>query len=444
MRSLISAALLIITMSAPAPAAQPPPLKPGQVRVVGKYQTKKLKFGDKRSTFFVVKQGSQLRLRARGPISLGLEARGLEYAEVVFRLGLDEDMEAEAQLELSPVEVNRLYFHVPEGTHHISVTVQTTVMIHPIKVYEEVLEHETLLAWKKVENKPEPEVSPPPPGGWEEIEVETEVLKPPATAVKTAADKKPDGEIPVPEFTLPNDKRTLFAVLDLVAKDFEPHVAENLTLNLLQEIKGLETTAVISRKELAARLPPKDEQTVAGCKDNDMCLAEFGRALRVDRMVIGHVSRLPESYIVSLRLLDPVEVRVDAKTSESFQGDQEQLARAVRHAGRRLLGIAEDGSGTLAVSANVEGAVVYLDTDNRGRLPMPPLLHVPAGRHLVRVAKNGFLDWRKDFYVNAGETTAVWAELKSEEKKWYQHWWVWTLAGVVLAGGGTATYFLVK
>lgn len=443
MRFLVSVALSIILSAASAPAGQPQPLKPGQVRVVGKYQTKKLKFGDKRSTFYLIKQGSQLRLRARGPISLGIEVRGLEYAEVAFKLGLDEEMEADARLELSPVEVRRLYFHVPEGTHRLTVVAQMTVMIHPIKIYEEALEHETLLAWKKAETKPEPKASKPVPGGWEEIEVETEVPEPPAT-VTAKTDKTPPAEMPAPEFTLPGDKRTSFAVLDLVAKDFEPHVAENLTLNLLQEIKGLETTAVISRSEMAKRLPQGEGQTVAGCKDNDMCLAELGRALKVDRLVVGHVSKLPESFIVSLRLIDPTEVRVDGKTSESFQGDEEQLARAVRHAGRRLLGIAEDSAGTLAVFANVEDAVVYLDNKNRGRLPMPPLLHIPAGRHLVRVAKDGYSDWRKDFYVNAGETTAVWAELEGGEKKWYQHWWVWTIAGVVLAGGGTATYFLVK
>jgi hypothetical protein len=440
MRFLVSIALSIILSAASAAAAEP--LKPGQVRVVGKYKTRKLKFGEKRSTFYEVKQGSQLRLRARGPISLGLEVRGLEYAEVAFKLGLDDEMEAEARLDLSPVEVRRMYFHVPEGTHRLTVVAQMTVLIHPIKIYEDALEHETLLAWKQAEARPEPKAPPPPPGGWEEIEVETEVPEPPKTAAATTG--KPAGEMPAPEFSLPGDKRTSFAVLDIVAKDFEPHVAEYLTLNLLQEIKGLENTAVISRSELTRRLPQGEGQTVAGCKDNDMCLAELGRALKVDRLVVGHVSKLPESYIVSLRLIDPAEVRVDSKTSESFQGDEEQLARAVRHAARRLLGIAEDGSGTLAVSTNVEDAVLYLDNKNRGRLPLPPLLHVPAGRHLVRVAKNGAPDWRKDFYVNAGDTTAVWAELKGGEKKWYQHWWVWTIAGVVLAGGATATYFLVR
>jgi len=444
MRFMVSVGMSLIILSAAALAGQSE-LKPGQVRVVGKYQTKKLKFGDKRSTFYVIKPGSQLRLRARGPISLGIEVRGLEYDEASFRLVLDGEMEAEDRLDLSPVDVRRLYFHVPEGTHRITVTAQTTVMIHPIKIYAEALQHETVLAWKQAETKPEPKADKPeiPPGGWEEVEVESEVPEPPVKAAAKTG-KASSAQMPAPEFTLPNDKRTSFAVLDLIAKDFEPHVAENLTLNLLQEIKGLETTAVISRDELTRRLPVNAGQTVAGCKDNDMCLAELGRVLKVDRLVVGHVSKLPESFIVSLRLIDPGEVRVDAKTSESFQGDEEQLVRAVRHAGRRLLGVAEESAGTLAVSANQEDAVVYVDNKNRGRLPMPPLLHIPAGRHLVRVAKDGCADWRKDFYVNADETTAVWAELKFTGKKWYQHWWVWTLAGVVLAGGGTATYFLVK
>ena len=443
MRLLTSVVIFVWSLSAPALAGGPQPLKPGQVRVVGKYQTKKIKFGDQRSTFYLIKKGSQLRLRARGPISLGLEVRGLEYHQVAFKLGLDGELEADARLDLSPVDIRRLYFHVPEGTHKINIVAQMTVLVHPIKIYDEAQEHETMVAWKKAEAKPEPRASKPAPGGWEEVEVETEVPEPPASMVKQA-EKKPSGAMPAPEFTLPGDKRTSFAVLDLIAKDFTPDVAEALTLNLLQEIKGLENTRVLNRNELMTRLPQDEGQTIAGCRDNDMCLAELGRALKVDRLVVGHVSKLPESYIVSLRLIDPAEVRVDAKTSESFQGDEEQLARAVRHAGRRLLGIAEESAGTLAVFANQEGAVVYVDNKNRGRLPLPPLLHLPSGRHLVRVAKDGFLDWRKDFYVNTQETTAVWAELKAAEKKWYQHWWVWTIAGAVLAGGGTATYFLVK
>lgn len=443
MRLLASVVISFWALSAPALAGGPEPLKPGQVRVVGKYQTKKLKFGDKRSTFYLIKKGSELRLRARGPISLGIEVRGLEYHQVAFKLGLDGEMEADAQLDLSPVDIRRLYFHVPEGTHKINVVAQMTVLVHPIKIYEEAAEHETMVAWKKAEPKPEPKASKPATGGWEEVEIETEVPEPPAAMVKKV-DKKPSAEMPTPEFTLPGDKRTSFAVLDLVAKDFKPDVAEALTLNLLQEIKGLENTSVLNRNELMTRLPRDEGQTVAGCKDNDMCLAELGRTLKVDRLVVGHVSKLPESYIVSLRLIDPAEARVNAKTSESFQGDEEQLARAVRHAGRRLLGIAEDSAGTLAVLANQEDAVLYVDNKNRGTLPMPPLLHIPAGRHLVRVAKDGFLDWRKDFYVNAQETTAVWAKLTEMEKRWYQHWWVWTIAGAVLAGGGTATYFLVK
>ena len=440
MRFAVPVTLSVFLLSTAAQAAEP--LKPGQVRIVGKYKVKKLKFGEKRSTFYEVKKGSQFRLRARGPISLGLEVRGLEYAAVAFKLGLDDEMEAGTRLDLSPVEVRRMYFHVPEGTHRLTVVAQMTVLIHPVKIYEDALEHETLLAWKQAEAKPEPKAPPPPPGGWEEIEVESEVPEPPAAT--TAAAGKPGDEMPAPEFTLPPDRRTSFAVLDLVAKGFDSRAAENLTTCLLREIKGLENTAVISRNELARRLPLGEGKSVAGCQDNDMCLAELGRALKVDRLVVGHVSKLPESYIVSLRLIDPAEVRVDSKTSESFQGDEEQLARAVRHAARRLLGIAEDGSGTLAVSTNVEDAVLYLDNKNRGRLPLPPLLHVPAGRHLVRVAKDGLPGWRKDFYVNTGDTTAVWAELREEEKRWYQHWWVWTIAGVVLAGGATTTYFLVK
>ncbi len=40
--------------------------------------------------------------------------------------------------------------------------------------------------------------------------------------------------------------------------------------------------------------------------------------------------------------------------------------------------------------------------------------------------------------------TAVWASLEERPARWYQKWWVWTVAGVVLAGGVTATVLATR
>ena len=65
------------------------------------------------------------------------------------------------------------------------------------------------------------------------------------------------------------------------------------------------------------------------------------------------------------------------------------------------------------------------------------------GRHTARVSKDGFLEWRSDYYIESGATTAVWAELRPEPEHWFEKWWVWSIVGgVVAAGAGVAIWAL--
>lgn len=243
-------------------------------------------------------------------------------------------------------------------------------------------------------------------------------------------------------FRLQQGQELSFAVFDLAPTGVPEQVAQNLTQILSAEIKRIEGTRVVSRDDLTAMLQLEQDKTLLGCKQDTMCIVEIGGALGVDKLVVGQVGKLATRYVISLRMIDPRQARVDSRVTESYQGDEEQLIRAIRHAGRRLLGVGQHTHGTLAVSATEEEADVYLDAVKRGRLPMPPVAELPAGRHTVRVAKDGFFDWRSDVYVDPAETTAVWARLEERPARWYQKWWVWTLVGAVVAGGVTAAVLL--
>ncbi len=72
-------------------------------------------------------------------------------------------------------------------------------------------------------------------------------------------------------------------------------------------------------------------------------------------------------------------------------------------------GDAKGETGTLNVSANVEGARVYVDDQFAGAAPIQVVL--PEGQHAVRIQKAGFQPVLKEIQVAGDETVSVKAVL---------------------------------
>jgi hypothetical protein len=246
-----------------------------------------------------------------------------------------------------------------------------------------------------------------------------------------------------PRFKLPEGQKVSFAVFDLAPSGVPKEVADNLAQILSVEIKRVEGASVISRDDMTAMLRLEQDKAFLGCSDDTSCIAEIGGALGVDKLVVGHVGKIKDSYVVSLRLIDPREAKVDSRITESFRGDEDQLIRAVRHAGRKLLGVGSGALGKLAVSSSEEEAEVFLNDQKHGELPMAPIADLKVGRHTLRVAKSGYFDFYSDVYVDPHETSAVWAQLDERPARWYQTWWFWTIVGTVVAGAGVTTAILL-
>lgn len=237
-----------------------------------------------------------------------------------------------------------------------------------------------------------------------------------------------------PRYRLPAGSEVSFAVFDLKPLALSKETAQSLTQMLAVEIKKIEGTQVVSRDDIASMLQLEARKSLLDCEDEMTCLAEIGGALGVEMLVVGHVGKLGESFTVSLRLIRVGESLVVSRITETFRGAEDQLLPAVRHAGRRLLGIEATQPGLLAFAANEQEAEVFVDNEKVGILPMPPLSGLAPGRHSVRVSKEDFFDWRTDIFVEPGNTTAVWALLEEQPAKWYEHWWVWGAVGAVVAG----------
>ena len=246
-----------------------------------------------------------------------------------------------------------------------------------------------------------------------------------------------EGSAAKARFKMPEGEKLSFAILDLKPTGVSEEIAKNLTQILSAEVKRIEGTSVIGRDDLIAMVELDKEKSLLGCND-DSCIAELGGALGVDKLIVGNVGKLAESFVITLRLLNARRATVDSRITESFKGEEDQLIRAVRHASRKLLGIETEHQGKIVVTASQEEAVVHIDNEGRGTLPIPPIDELQPGRHSVRISKNGFFDWQGDFYVEPNETTVVWSQLKERPAKWYQKWWVWTAVGTVAVGAITA------
>jgi hypothetical protein len=254
--------------------------------------------------------------------------------------------------------------------------------------------------------------------------------------------------VDAPRFSLPAGQARSFAVMDLSAAGVDKTVAANVTQILSAEIKKVEGATVVSRDDVLAILQLEKDKTLLGCSEDEQCLAELGDALGVERLVIGSVGKLADSYLIALKLISTKKVGVENRITESYQGNEAELLRAIRHAARALLGIEVAGTGTLAASTTVDGARLYVDGAERGTLPGPPIEGLAPGRHSIRISADRHLDQVFDVYVNPSDTTALFVELPRRPDEWYESWVFWTATGTVgtialaaaLAGGGYLIY----
>jgi hypothetical protein len=85
---------------------------------------------------------------------------------------------------------------------------------------------------------------------------------------------------------------------------------------------------VITRSDIRAMLRMEQDKMLLGCTD-EACMAEIGGALGVPYMIFGTLSRMGESWLLTMRALDVTRVAVIAAVSRQVQGDLDAALAAV-------------------------------------------------------------------------------------------------------------------
>lgn len=239
-------------------------------------------------------------------------------------------------------------------------------------------------------------------------------------------------------YRLPDAANLSFAVFQLDATGVGEATVANLSQFLAAELGKIRGARVISPADISSMLGVERAKSVLGAACDTECMANIAGALNVDYVIIGQLGRLESEYVVSLRLLDQRSVQVVNRVIAGLRCPEEELKRALRTLGRRLVGVDSPQPGTLAVSGPVSGGAVLVDGRALGEVPLNASEPFPSGQLTVRVVKDGYFDWQSDVFVQPGEANLVWAELVEMPDPWYKRWWVWTAVGAVVAGSVVA------
>jgi hypothetical protein len=95
--------------------------------------------------------------------------------------------------------------------------------------------------------------------------------------------------------------------------------AEAISGAVTAEVRKRSGGQVITQQEVNTLLSLEQQKAMLGCQ-NDSCFAEIGGALGVERVVSGDLSRLGESWLFHLKLLDPGKAQVLASSDRRLRG----------------------------------------------------------------------------------------------------------------------------
>lgn len=155
------------------------------------------------------------------------------------------------------------------------------------------------------------------------------------------------------------------AVTDLTVEGVEPRVARIFASSLVYEVRKLERTSVLGYDEIRAMLDVEAERQLTGCTgEESSCLAEVANALGADIVVVGALTKVGDTHIISLKSI--------VQDKAVAQGTFNKVVPA--GSGEELL--AEVGSAVVELfphTAVRAGQVRGVSKDIARRLSPPPL-----------------------------------------------------------------------
>jgi hypothetical protein len=189
------------------------------------------------------------------------------------------------------------------------------------------------------------------------------------------------------------------------------------------------------------------DQVIVKCEGEADCVARIGQKIGAAEVILVGVSELGD-VILTMQRIDIRGRTVSARVADSLPSGAAPKDDQLEYYLSRLLPSTDFlRFGVIDIVSSEAGALVTVGGERRGTTPIAPLkLHAPA-TYDVRVEKGGFVPFTTKVRLPPDGELKVTAPLQRPggEKAWYQHWYVLTAMGVVVAGvAGTTIYFATR
>lgn len=235
--------------------------------------------------------------------------------------------------------------------------------------------------------------------------------------------------------------------------------ASSLLGHIISEMDGV---SCLSLDKLDDKVRSVIRELLRRCGKAPDCQQKIGLLVGAGIIISGKADNLNQGILLDLELLDVGSGKSIARISRTLTGSQLQRAAAIEAMLTRVL-FPERLVGSLDVFMQPAGSKVFID----GRLIIPesgPQAHfekLRAGQHTLRLVKPGYQDFYALVQVPFSGTSRLEAKMRASEKivqpyskevvtkniedsHWYEHWWVWTIIGILAAGTTASTLILTR
>jgi hypothetical protein len=183
------------------------------------------------------------------------------------------------------------------------------------------------------------------------------------------------------------------AVLEIRPLGVSADLAHTLTGVVAEQAGKTPGFVAISQAEISSMLGLERQKQMLGCGD-ESCLAEIGGALGASRVLSGSLSKVGDSYLIQLELVDTARAVVQGRESRTVPGSADELIETARDLTHRLLtGKPLDTTGRIKFAVEPSGARVVVDGKQVGKTPLANPVAMDQGRHRIQISADGFVTY---------------------------------------------------
>lgn len=198
------------------------------------------------------------------------------------------------------------------------------------------------------------------------------------------------------------DSNPKLAILSLAAQGVPEEYAAALTESIATEITRTGVFETISPRQIASILAYEKRKDTLGACVNDDCFLQVARAVKAGFLIGGSVGKVGEQLVLNLILIGAQSGETLSRAKRETSGATELSAEAYRTAFVLLEPLLSKRRGYLKVNANVDGARIFINGDQRAE-PAGQAISLASGPHVVEVKKDGFYPAAADLLIRPGQ-----------------------------------------